>query len=603
MDHLLPHYERELGLLRASIASFSARYPKIAVRLGINGDRSEDPHIERMLQSFALLAANIGTRLSDEYPEFTTSLAGMLCPQYLRPVPACTIARFDIGDVFDKLTEPSSIRRNTELSSKAEDCRFRTVYDVTLAPIRIEHARYGPATSVPSYAVLPPSTSGLLSITFAVTRPDFRIASIPSPLRVHIHGADEVVATILDSMTMRTAAAFVEDAQQRWTALHASPLAPVGHDDTERLIDEDDGAPALRLLGEYFAYSKKFDFIDIDLGALTDAAGPDHTLTLHLAIRGVHPDSREAQRLGALSAENLKLFCTPIVNLFRLTSVPLKRDSLTGTYPVQPQKTDAAQVAIWSVDTVRATTGVSRAAVIPPFTSLMHGGVSGPTGPYWISVQRAATTSSGKAEAAISLVGLDGRPASDTGIEQITANLTCTNGDLPRTIRASAPNGDLVNEQGAIVSRIDMLDSPTAVARLPQEGDAVWRLIAQLAPHSIELTRSGLAELKRLLRQFAVQSGTHANLIDGLTNLGHRVRQLWLSGEPMPSFVRGLEVTLTVDEQAFAATSLNAFVGVMERFFTAHMSATNFVQLVVMSANNGREIWRCAPRPGATPLV
>lgn len=78
---------------------------QIAVRLGINGDRSEDPHIERMLQSFALLAANIGTRLSDEYPEFTTSLAGMLCPQYLRPVPACTIARFDLGDVFDKLTE------------------------------------------------------------------------------------------------------------------------------------------------------------------------------------------------------------------------------------------------------------------------------------------------------------------------------------------------------------------------------------------------------------------------------------------------------------------------------------------------------------------
>lgn len=186
-------------------------------------------------------------------------------------------------------------------------------------------------------------------------------------------------------------------------------------------------------------------------------------------------------------------------------------------------------------------------------------------------------------------MGLDGRPASDTGIEQITANMTCTNGDLPRTIRASAPNGDLVNEQGAIVSRIDMLDAPTAVSRLPQEGDAVWRLIAQLAPHSIELTRSGLAELKRLLRQFAVQSGTHANLIDGLTNLGHRVRQLWLSGEPMPSFVRGLEVTLTVDEQAFAATSLNAFVGVMERFFTAHMSATNFVQLVVMSANNGRK--------------
>ena len=49
MDHLLPHYERELGLLRASIASFSARYPKIAVRLGINGDRSVERATPRTL--------------------------------------------------------------------------------------------------------------------------------------------------------------------------------------------------------------------------------------------------------------------------------------------------------------------------------------------------------------------------------------------------------------------------------------------------------------------------------------------------------------------------------------------------------------------------
>ncbi|WP_407971352.1 type VI secretion system baseplate subunit TssF [Burkholderia pyrrocinia] len=603
MDHLLPHYERELALLRRSIASFSARYPKIAVRLGINGDRSEDPHIERMLQSFALLAANIDVRLDDNYTEFADALLGMLHPQYVRPLPACAIARFDVSDMFDKLTEPSLIPRGTELSSKTEDCRFRTVYDVTLAPICVAAARYVSATAVPSDVVLPPRTTGLLSVTFAVTRPDFRIESIPSPLRIHIDGADEVVAAAMDAITMRTAAAFVEDTERRWTALPAPPLASVGYDDTEKLIEEDDGSPALRLVGEYFAYSKKFDFVDVDLAALVRAAGPGPQLTLHLAICGVHPDSREAQRLANLSAEHLKLFCTPIVNLFRLTSVPLKRDPLTDTYPVQSQNTDAAQVAVWSVDTVRATTGASRANIIQPFTSLMHGGAGGLAGPYWVLVQDTAATPSGKVNAALGLIGLDGRPALDTGIEQITANMTCSNGDLPRRIRASAENGDLVNEQGPMVSSIMMLDTPTEVAHLPQQGDAVWRLIAQLAPHSIELTRTGLVELKRLLRQFTPRSGRHTNLIDGLTNLGHRVKQLWLSGEPMPSFVRGLEVTLTVDEQAFAATSLNAFVGVMQHFFTTHMSATNFVQLVVMSANTGREIQRCTPRPGTIALV
>ncbi|WP_232439961.1 type VI secretion system baseplate subunit TssF [Burkholderia ubonensis] len=110
-------------------------------------------------------------------------------------------------------------------------------------------------------------------------------------------------------------------------------------------------------------------------------------------------------------------------------------------------------------------------------------------------------------------------------------------------------------------------------------------------------------ELKRLFRQFAAHSAGHANLLDGLTNLSHRVEQLWLPGEPMPSFVRGLEVTLTVDEQAFAAASLSTFIIVMDHFFAVHAPVTSFVQLVVMSANTGGEIRRCTPRPGTIMLA
>ncbi|KWC42413.1 type VI secretion protein [Burkholderia ubonensis] len=603
MDQLLPHYERELALLRRSIGTFATRYPKIAVRLGISGDHSEDPHIERMLQSFALLAADIGNRLDDNYPEFAEALLGMLYPQYLRTVPACAIAQFDVSDMFDKLTEPSVIARDTELASKVEDCRFRTVYDVTLAPVRISTARYASATAVPSDVVLPPRTTGLLSITFEVARPDFRIEDVPSPLRIHVNGAREVVGAVMDTMTMRTAAAFVENIDRRWSMLTTPPLTAVGYDGAEKLIDEDDGPPALRLLTEYFAFPKKFDFVDIDLAALARATDSSQQLTLHFAICGVHPDSSTAQRLKNLSADHLKLFCTPIVNLFRLTSLPLKRNPITDTYPVQSQNTDAAGVEIWSVDAVRATTGGSRANLIHPFTSLMHGSSAKPAGPYWVLKQHNAASPPGKKETALSLVELDGRPATDTGIEQITADVSCSNGNRPRAMRAGAEDGDLVNEQGTMVSRIVMLDAPTEVARLPSEGDSAWRLITQLAAHSIELTGTGLVELKRLFRQFAAHSAVHANLLDGLTTLSHRVKRLWLPGKPMPSFVRGLEVTLTVDEQAFAAASLSTFIIVMDHFFAVHAPATSFVQLVVLSANTGREIRRCTPRPGTIPLI
>ncbi|KVZ85282.1 type VI secretion system baseplate subunit TssF [Burkholderia ubonensis] len=603
MDHLLPHYERELALLRRSIGTFATRYPKIAVRLGISGDHSEDPHIERMLQSFALLAADIGSRLDDSYPEFAEALLGMLYPQYLRTVPACAIAQIDVSDMFDKLTEASSIARGTELTSKVGDCRFRTIYDVTLAPVRISTACYASTSAVPSDVALPPGTTGLLSITFEVTRPDFRIETIPSPLRIHVNGAREVVGAVMDTMTMRTATAFVENIDRRWSMLTTPPLTAVGYDGAEKLIDEDDGPPALRLLTEYFAFPKKFDFVEIDLAALARAAGSGQQLTLHLAICGVHPDSWTAQRLKNLSADRLKLFCTPIVNLFRLTSLPLKRNPITDTYPVQSQNTDAVGVEIWSVDAVRTTTGGSRANVIHPFTSLMHGSSAKPAGPYWVLKQHNAAPLSGKKETALSLVGLDGRPATDTGIEQITADVSCSNGDLPRAMRVGAEDGDLVNEQGTMVSRIEMLDAPTEVARLSGESDAAWRLITQLAPHVIELTRTGLVELKRLFRQFAAQSAGHANQLDGLTNLSHRVKRLWLPGEPIPSFVRGLEVMLTIDEQAFVAASLNTFIVVMDHFFAVHAPATSFVQLVVLSANTGREIRRCTPRPGTIPLI
>ncbi|WP_246327046.1 type VI secretion system baseplate subunit TssF [Burkholderia guangdongensis] len=477
MDQLLPHYERELALLRRSIGTFAARYPKIAVRLGISGDHSEDPHIERMLQSFALLAADIGNRLDDNYPEFAEALLGMLYPQYLRAVPACAVAQFDVSDMFDKLTAPSVIARHTELASKAEDCRFRTVYDVTLAPVRISTARYASATAVPSDVVLPPSTTGLLSITFEVARPDLRIEAVPSPLRIHVNGAREVVGAAMDTMTMRTAAAFVENIERRWSPLTTPPLTAVGYEGAEKLINEDDGPAALRLLSEYFAFPKKFDFVDVDLTALARAVGPSQKLTLHLAVCGVHPDSWTAQRLKNLSADHLKLFCTPIVNLFQLSSLPLKRNPITNTYPVQSRNTDAAAVEIWSVDAVRATTGESRANIIHPFTSLMHGSSAKPAGPYWVLMQHNAASPSGKNETALSLVGLDGRPAADTGIEQITADVSCSNGNLPRAMRAGAEDGDLVNEQGTMVSRIVMLDAPTEVSRLPSEGDSAWRLI------------------------------------------------------------------------------------------------------------------------------
>ena len=74
MEDLLPYYERELAFLRRYSRDFAERYPKIAGRLLLVGDISEDPHVERLIESFALMGARISKKIEDDYPEFTEAL-------------------------------------------------------------------------------------------------------------------------------------------------------------------------------------------------------------------------------------------------------------------------------------------------------------------------------------------------------------------------------------------------------------------------------------------------------------------------------------------------------------------------------------------------
>src|SRR5438309_3097298 len=104
-DELLGYYERELVFLRQMGAEFARKYPKIASRLHLEGDRCEDPHVERLLEGFAFLSARVRHKLDDEFPEITDALLGVLYPDFQRPLPSLTIAQFVVGREQVKLKD------------------------------------------------------------------------------------------------------------------------------------------------------------------------------------------------------------------------------------------------------------------------------------------------------------------------------------------------------------------------------------------------------------------------------------------------------------------------------------------------------------------
>lgn len=144
-DELLLYYEQELTFLRQMAGEFAEKYPKIASRLLLEPDKCEDPHVERMLEAFAFLAARVHLKIDDEFPEITESLLSIVYPHYTRPIPSMSIVEFALDPQKGKLATGLPIKKGTVLYSKpvgGVPCKFRTVYDTILYPITITAAEW-----------------------------------------------------------------------------------------------------------------------------------------------------------------------------------------------------------------------------------------------------------------------------------------------------------------------------------------------------------------------------------------------------------------------------------------------------------------------------
>jgi type VI secretion system protein ImpG len=67
-DTLLPYYDRELNAIKRLAGEFAETHPKIAGRLRVSADGVDDPHVLRLLEGVAFLAARVQHRLDDEFP-------------------------------------------------------------------------------------------------------------------------------------------------------------------------------------------------------------------------------------------------------------------------------------------------------------------------------------------------------------------------------------------------------------------------------------------------------------------------------------------------------------------------------------------------------
>ena len=614
MEQLLPYYESELAYLRRNLRDFAERYPKIAGRLLISGEVCEDPHTERMIESFALLNARIAKRLDDDYPEFTEALFEVLYPHYLRPFPSCSIARMDVAAAARQQTAASMIARGTQLTSRpvrGVACTFRTVYPVAVAPLALQRASFSAIIDAPDAVRLPAGASSSISFTIAATGEQGGVGQLGlDTLRVFIDGEPSFCAALRDALFMRGVAAYAElQGSGRWVALPAIPVKPAGFGDDEALIDFPARShTAYRLLTEYFCFPEKFNFFDIDLAALAKALPPGaRSVMLHLAVSGMRADSNLARMLGTLSTNNVLLGCTPVVNLFRQRGDPIQLTHTTASYPVLADGRRAYAYEVVAIDAlrlIRQTPQGESVVEFRPFYSLRHAQTPSEHGHYW-AMRRDETLldKSPGFETQVSIVDIDFDPAA-VETDTLNVELTCTNRDLPSALSYGQPGGDLFLEGGSSVKAISFLRKPTASYRFPSGRNAHWRLISLLSLNHLSLADGGVEAFREMLALHDLpRSPSSQRQVGGIAAIDYRPASAWMAGNPFTCLVRGVEVRLTIDEEAFVGSGIHAFAHIVERFLALYVHANSFTRLVMLSRQTGEELLTCDPRSGDLSLL
>jgi len=614
MDELLPYFERELVYLNTVGRELAHQYPRLAAELGLGPEGSEDPHVRRLIQACALLNARTAKKLDDDYPELTEALLGSLYPHFLHGMPSCSIAQVDGGDPqarTGKIEHVQAVPRGTEMSSLAArgaPCVFRTTAGLALAPVRVARAWFEPVAHVPPRIRLPPRASARIGIAFDSAMPARMLVGRGLPrLRLHVDGDGLLSAALIDALCMNVAETWVEaEGGDGWRRLDGPLLCLGGLEADEALVPEQSHAhPAYRLLTEYFAFPEKFHFLDFDLSRLAPLlpAGA-RRFTLHFLLAGVHAESSGARILRALSSANLPTGCVPVVNLFRQAAAPVRITHRAAMYDVAPSRHEEG-VEVYSIDAVhvlKTRDGKTSSVEYRPYYGLRHGeaGAGGDGGQrYWFARRDDRGDSRHRMKIAFtdddhSLLGEDASVAS--------IDLTCSNGVAACGVGTGSPGGDLASETATAGLPIRLLRKPSLPLRFGNRNGTHWRLVTQLA-----LNHRSLADLDAFRETLALydlpRSGASQRQIAGVTAMASRPATAWLRNRYGATLVHGIEVRMTIDEEAFAGSSLFVFAQVVSRFLGLYVHLNSFTRLVLVAGQGGKELLRCEPRNGSLALV
>lgn len=589
------YYQSELTALRQQAAVLCERQPSLKPFIGQGG---QDPDSERLLQGVSFLTARLRQRINDEFPEITHGLMQRLWANYLRPMPSMSVIQFDPLAASGPARE---IPRRSEVKSlpiQGINCGFQTVFDTQVLPLelyQLEHFDRGEGAALKlSLKLTSEGHIGELNI---------------QRLRLHLAGDISITCALYRGLLQQLRSAQLTLSDKNGKAVHdsagktihisidTSQIRPVGFADNEMLLcGATSQQPGYRLLQEYFVFPDKFLFVDVlgldaisrlDADILAQACGMELRFDF----------SRYAKTAPRPSLENVKLYCTPVVNLFAHHGMPIPLETGQQEYPLLPAEMATHACEIFGIDRVSGwKPGQShhREYVLPESRTRTISQAFSPHSPLYRLSQQPSVLDD-------SLLTTISFQVEDPLDETVSIALTCTNRNLPSQLAI----GDICMPGSGVPELLTFrnIRPATASHTAPLHGEHLWRVISSMSLNYLSL--EDVKALKEILRTYDLPAfddlgARHASdaLFDALHKVSHQNIDYLKRGIP----VRGTRTLLEIRPKDAECEAQWFLLGsVLSHFFALYASNHSFNQLHIQSSSGER--WSWDANPGQQPTL
>ncbi len=621
---LLRHYEAELSYIKEMGAEFAEAYPKIAARLGLDGMEVLDPFVERLFEGFAFLAARVQLELEMQYPAFTGHLLEIIYPHYLAPTPSMAIATMEPDDALAGMDDGFLLKRHTPLRSRVIEggqtaCFFRTASDLTLWPLRIAEAEYIDSRGALIAAGFGRDVEARAGLRLRLQRlQGGKIADLSADtLRLFLSapsGGNWILHEILSTQVTAVAGRSADRRDDWRLELPEAAVTAAGFSAEEALLETPPQSfDGYRLLQEYFAMPERFHFVDISGLSPVLSRASDSEVDIYLLLRDGH---KEAQ--SHITPEAFSLHSVPIVNLFHKRCDRVLMTDRDYEHHVVVDRTAPQDYEVVQVEKVIGISGEGEDDVrFYPFYSQSELTAIGEVHDAYFAVRRRMRQRSEKerlrgtrttylgGEVYLSLVDRNEAPYGAT-LDQLAVEALCTNRDLPLLLATGAP--DMFSlPGGGPVKRIETPVVPTRPRSSLASQGAAWRLISHLSLNYLSIADTGFGgsaeALRELIGLYAPgEDRSFQKQLEGIVRIDSRAIVRRMPDEVLSTAVKGLEITLEMDESFFEGTSVYTLASVLERFFARYASINSFTELVLKTQQRG-EVARWDATRGLRQMV